>query len=223
MLEKLTKDLKKVPAPDRGEMMSLLVESEKAVELDANTAFKSVWVTNCLDGSEDYLVNGKIFAFVGDSMRQFRNKMTAKPPPKTIKEVIGSLIPPKGIKRRKNTEGSELLDGDKIAEEEEEKVEEEEVIDAKQLLQALTGDISIEVVIEKETQECNAVTGNSVSLVGISESDQINKDGKFLDAIKKVFDEHETPVQFTASRNQLENAYKSARTSLKKRIRNEKN
>ena len=39
MLEKLTKDPKKVPVPDRGEMMSLLVKSEKAVELDANTAF----------------------------------------------------------------------------------------------------------------------------------------------------------------------------------------
>ena len=60
MLEKLIKDSKKVPAPDRGEMMSLLVKSEKAVELDANTAFKSVWVTNCLDGSEDYLVNNKV-------------------------------------------------------------------------------------------------------------------------------------------------------------------
>ena len=142
MLEKLTKDPKKVPAPDRGEMMSLLVESEKTVQLDANTAFKSVWVTN--------LVNNKIFALLGDSMRQFRNEMTAKPPPKTIKEVIRSLIPPKGIKRGENTEGSELLDGDEIAEEEEE-VEEEEEIDGKQLLQALTGDISIEVVTEKET------------------------------------------------------------------------
>ena len=98
MLEKLTKDPKKVPVPDRGEMMSLLVKSEKAVELDANTTFKSVWVTNCLDGSEDYIVNDKIFALVGDSMRQFRNEMTANTPPKTIKEVIRSLIPPKGIK-----------------------------------------------------------------------------------------------------------------------------
>ena len=111
-LEKLTKDPKKVPATDRGEMMSLLVESEKAVELDANTALKSVWVSNCLDRSEDHLVNDKIFALVGDGMRQFRNEMTAKPPPKIIKEVIRSLIPPKGIKRGKNTEGSELLDVD---------------------------------------------------------------------------------------------------------------
>ena len=62
------------------------------------------------------------------------------------------------------------------------------------------------MVTEKQTQECNAVTGNSISLVGISESDQIKKDGKFLDAIKKVFDEHETSFQFTAARSQLENA-----------------
>ena len=104
MLEKLTKDPKKVPAPDRGEMMSLLAESEKAVKLDANTTLKSVWVTNCLGGSEDYLVNDKIFALVGDNMIQFINEMRAKPPPKNIKEVIRSIIPPKVIKRGKNTE-----------------------------------------------------------------------------------------------------------------------
>ena len=59
------------------------------------------------------------------------------------------------------------------------------------------------------------MTGKSVSLVGITESNQINKDAKFLDEIKKVFDEHETSAQFTTVRNQLENAYRSARNSLK--------
>ena len=57
-----------------------------------------------------------------------------------------------------------------------------------------------------------------VSLVGITQSDQINKDAKFLDEIKNVFDEYETSAQFT-----IENTYRSARNSLKKRIRNEKN
>ena len=42
MLEKLTKDLQKVPSPDRSEVMSFLVESEKAIALDTNAAFKSV-------------------------------------------------------------------------------------------------------------------------------------------------------------------------------------
>ena len=98
MLEKLTKDPQKFPSPDRNEMMSLLVECEKAIALDTNEAFKSVWVTNFLDGSEDYLISDKIFSLVGDSMRQFRKEMKAKPPPKTVKEIIRSLIPPKGIK-----------------------------------------------------------------------------------------------------------------------------
>ena len=125
MLEKLTQDPQKVPSPDKSEMISLLVEYEKAITLDTNAAFKSFWVTNSLDGSEDYLVSNKIFGFVGDSMRQFRNEMTAKPPPKTVKEVIRSLIPPKGNKQSKNVEGSELYDGEEIEEEEEEEEDED--------------------------------------------------------------------------------------------------
>ena len=81
MLEKLSKDPNKAPSPNRSEMMSLLVDSENSITIDANTAFKSNWVTNSLDGTEDFFVSGKIFGLVGDSMREFRNKMTAKPPP----------------------------------------------------------------------------------------------------------------------------------------------
>ena len=69
-------------------MMSLLVTSEKAITLDTNASIKSVWFSNSLDGSEDYLVSNKLFGLVGDSMKQFRNEMMAKPPPKTVKEVI---------------------------------------------------------------------------------------------------------------------------------------
>jgi len=223
MLEKLSKDPNKVPSTNRSEMMSLLVDSEKAITIDANAAFKSNWVTNSLDGTEDFFVSDKIFGLVGDSMRnKIRNKMTAKPPPKTLKEVIGALIPPKGIKRGKNTEGAQLFDGEEIAEEEEEEAEEEEEIAADQLFEALTGEISIELVTEKDTQECNAVIGNSVSLVGIAKSENINKDAEFLDEIKKVLDKYKTSEQFITARNQIENTYKAARASLKKRIRDEK-
>ena len=127
----------------------------------------------------------------------------SKPPPKSVKEVIRSLVPSKGIKRGKNIEGSELFDGEEIEEEEEDGDEDEEEIDASQLLQALTGDIPVELATERETQECNEVTGNSVSLIGITESNQINKDAKFLDKIKFFFDEYETSAQFTTARNQL--------------------
>ena len=87
MFGKLTKDPQKVPSPNRNEMMSLLVESEKAIALETSATFKSVCVTNSLDGSEDYLVSNKLLGLVGDSMRQFRKEMTAKSPPKTVIEV----------------------------------------------------------------------------------------------------------------------------------------
>ena len=50
---------------------------------------------------------------------------------------------------------------------------------SEKLEECLTEDIPVELATEKETQECNAVTV-MVSLVGITESDQINKDAKFL-------------------------------------------
>ena len=133
-------------------------------------------------------------------MRQFKNEMTENSLPKTVKEVIHSLISPKGIKRGKNIEGSELFDGEEIEKEKaEHEDKDEEEIDVDQLLQTLTGDIPVELVREKRTQECNAVTGNSVSLVSITESDQINKDGKFLDDIENVFDKYETSSQFNTA------------------------
>ena len=52
MLEKLSKDPNKVPSPNRSEMMSLLVDSEKAITIDVNAAFKLNWVTNSLDGTK---------------------------------------------------------------------------------------------------------------------------------------------------------------------------
>ena len=98
------------------------------------------------------------------------------------------------------------------------------ILETDEKLKSILGtDIPVELAAEKETEVCNMVTGNSVSLVDITESDQINKDAKFLDEIKKVFDGHEISAQFTIARNQLENAYRSARNSLKKRIRNTKN
>ena len=98
------------------------------------------------------------------------------------------------------------------------------ILETDEKLKSILGtDIPVELAAEKETEVCNMVTGNSVSLVDITESDQINKDAKFLDEIKKVFDGHEISAQFTTARNQLENAYRSARNSLKKRIRNTKN
>ena len=88
-------------APDRIEIMTLLKDAMQDLRINESSAFKSVWVTNALDGLEDYLVSDKIFSLVGESMRAFRAEMLKKSPPRTTKEVIHSIIPPKGIRRGK--------------------------------------------------------------------------------------------------------------------------
>ena len=98
------------------------------------------------------------------------------------------------------------------------------ILETDEKLKSVLGtDIPVALATEKETEVCNVVIGNSVSLVDITESDQINKDAKFLDEVKIFFDGHEISAQSTTARNQLENACRSARNSLKKRRRNTKN
>ena len=72
--------------------------------------FKSLFVTNALDGSEGHLVSDKLYALVGNEMVKFRTELMTSRPAKTLKEVIRKLIPPKGVKRKENDEGIELFD-----------------------------------------------------------------------------------------------------------------
>ena len=43
-------------------------------------------------------------------MVDFRKELMSQNSVKTLKEVVRNLIPPKGVKRKANVEGSELLD-----------------------------------------------------------------------------------------------------------------
>ena len=101
--------------------------------MDDNSSFKPVRVTNALDGSKDYLVSDKIFNIFVETMRNFSSDMTQKSPPNTIKQVIISIIPPKAIKREKNTKDSELFDGVEM----EAEVEGDEEIDVNELSEEL--------------------------------------------------------------------------------------
>ena len=105
MMEKLQADKKKVPSPTRKEMINMAVKASRKVDV----SFTELFVTNKLDGSEDYLVSDKLFALKVNEMKEFRKKLMESPPPDKIQKVIKSIIPPKGI-RRKNVEGTELLD-----------------------------------------------------------------------------------------------------------------
>ena len=109
MLEQLEKDPIKVPSPSQNQMMSMLLQAWETLETDTKREFKSLFVTNALDGSEGYLASDKLFAVIGDEMVDFRKELMSQNSVNTLKEVICNLIPPKGVKRKANTEGSELL------------------------------------------------------------------------------------------------------------------
>ncbi|CAI9715131.1 Hypothetical predicted protein [Octopus vulgaris] len=114
MLEKLVQTPNKIPTPNQSEMMQMLHQAHADCMSDVEAAFKSTWVTDASDGSEDYKVSDRIMYLVGPSMREFRLEMMSKPCPNTIQRVIKNLIPSKGVKRANDIEGSELFDGDGI-------------------------------------------------------------------------------------------------------------
>ncbi|CAI9726013.1 Hypothetical predicted protein [Octopus vulgaris] len=116
MLEKLVQAPKKIPTPNRSEMMQILHQVHADCKIDVEAAFKSTWATNAFDGSEDYKVSDRITHLVSPLMREFRPEMMPIPCSDTIQRVIKNLIPLKEVKRANNIEGSELFDGDGIEE-----------------------------------------------------------------------------------------------------------
>uniref|UniRef100_A0A0L8GRU9 Histone-lysine N-methyltransferase SETMAR n=1 Tax=Octopus bimaculoides TaxID=37653 RepID=A0A0L8GRU9_OCTBM len=194
MLEKL------VQTPNH--MLRMLHQAHADCKIGVEAAFKSMWATNVFDVSEDY-VSDRIMHLVGLSVREFRLEMMSKPCPNTIQRVIKHLIPPKGVKRANNIEGSELFDGDSIEEKatgsETEDESESEVIDTSE-------EILMEVSQEPKLGRLNMMTGSSISFVGISSDDQVNKSASFLEKIENVLDENETstiPCHIEANSFQL--------------------
>ena len=56
----------------------------ETVNIESIRAFKTLWVPNALNGSEDFLVSDKIRNNPGKSMGDFKNKLMNEPLPKTV-------------------------------------------------------------------------------------------------------------------------------------------
>ena len=78
MIEPLRPNLRKIPQPTRDDMMRMLIESFKSLESDFVNRFKTLWVTNVSEGSEDYLVSEKLMLLVGEKMKSFRDQFKKK-------------------------------------------------------------------------------------------------------------------------------------------------
>ena len=115
MLQQLKDNPNKVPSPSSNEMMRMLNSTWNKLNINNVQAFKNLFVTNSPDGSQDYLVSDKLFSLIGESMRRLRKELVKTKAPETLKLVVRSLIPPKGI-HRKNIEGMELFDNEGLLE-----------------------------------------------------------------------------------------------------------
>ena len=226
MMEKLQADKKKASSPTRKEMINMAVKASRKVDVSFTEVSKELFVTNKLDGSEDYLVSDKLFALIGNEMKEFRKKLMDSPPPDKIQKVIKSIIPPKGI-RRKNVEGTELLDFSiedattSIEQDEPELSEAEEESDVDDNQREETSTQEEKAASEVQAAETSMAVNRSqiTSLVGISKDDNINKDAQFLDAIKKAFDKYETSTVFKPHTTKMKLTFVEARRNLKRRIK----
>ena len=117
-IDQLKADPKRIPQPFQDDMVQMLKKSFDSLEIDVASRFKALWVTNVLDGSEDYLLSERIIALVGNKMKTFCRVLMKKKSPKSFKNLMKPVTPPKGI-RRKNLnndmmvppdEGDELFD-----------------------------------------------------------------------------------------------------------------
>ena len=163
--------------------------------------FKKLFVTNKLDGSEDYLVSDKLFSLIGNEMKDFRDSLLKSDVPNNLKTIVKQLIPPKGIKR--NFEGFELLKYmDSLGDDNDENKSDEEIY--------LSGnddddenegndDKSESAVNDEEIAQSLKNTSRSAkikSLVNISSDPIINKDARFLEQIQALLLENDTSDVF---------------------------
>ena len=151
------------------------------------------------------------------SMRKLREELIKSPCTNTIKNLSKGLVPPKGVKRLNNIEGSELFDG----EESENEAGTSDYVDQNEnALFNIHSDEEIAIEIKEEVQmgEANRLAGSTIALAGIQ---KINKDALFLHKRQDVFDNFETTTKFLPIRNQHFTTYKNARRSVKRRMERE--
>ena len=72
-------------------MITITVKAVKKIDTNFAELFKQFFVTNKLDGSEDYLVRDKLFDLIESDMVKFRKKLMESRSPDTIHAAIKLL------------------------------------------------------------------------------------------------------------------------------------
>ena len=193
MLKILEADKSKIPSPSRDNLIKMLMSSVSQV-------FKKLFVTNKLDGSEDYLVSDKLFSLIGNEMKDFRDSLLKSDVPNNLKTIVKQLILPKGIK--KYFQGSELLEFmDSLGGDNDENKSDEEIYQSgdDDDENESNDDESESTVNDEEITQSSKNTSRSAKiklLVNMSSDPIINKDARFLEQIQALLLENDTSDVF---------------------------
>ena len=216
MLQQLENNSTKVPSPSRDKMMPMMVTAISKVTVNTENAFKSLFLTNFLDGSKDFKVLDKLYKLVGSSMVEFRAKLMETRSPKTLQEQVRSIIPPKGVKRRPTIEGGELFDCENNEIEDEEHVEDNN---------ATTDGENETPAVSATNVDAPCVSRITASLSTTSKDPDINADinadAAFLDELEELLMRHQTSKLLTPFVSQLKVKRQKVRRSVRKRIQHE--
>ena len=214
ILEQLEKDPIKIPSPLRNEMMSMFLQAWETLECDTKREFKSLFVTNTLDWSEDYLVPDKLFALIGDEIIELMSQNSVK----TLVEVIRNLLPPKGIRRKVNVEGSKFLDfeGEDIyLDEFQQECDEDEVTENDLAAVEDNSDVVDATIVQSNS---TSIPKHHVSFPNLTNDPDIKRDSEFLDKMQQIMTNGNTLTLFIPYLSQFRATYQKARRSVKKRI-----
>ena len=152
-------------------------------------------------------------------MVKSRTELMTSRPAKTLKEVTQKLIPPKGVKRKGNDEGIELLD----CEEEEIPLEELEQECDDELCD--DDEVQNDNVVPEENHDqigLNTISSASkkeASLLSFTSDPEIKKDAEFLDKFQQIMEDSGTSKLFIWYMSQFRAIFLKARRSIKKRIK----
>ena len=130
----------------------------------------------------------------------FRENLFLQEVPKDLKGLLKSITPPKGIKRGKNIEGSELLDGEEM----EFKEGEQEDLDTE-----------TEVGVDSKP---TVSQDTAVLLSNLCDDPEVNKDAKFVDDLHAFLKSHCISKIFIPYMSQLKKIQQNAGKSVMRRI-----
>ena len=190
--------------------------------------FKVLWVTNNLDGSEDFLVSQKLMNLVGPEMIKYRNELMAKEAPLNLNQLMKEITPPKGVRRKSDTniprdEGVELFDceGDCMEgnEEGDDGVEDEDGEERENSHVADT-QITVQEEVPLPNNELSDNNGTNVDKLSVR-FPYLRNDLVFLNELRNLLEVNgpSTSRLFTSYIVQLKTICQKARLSLKKRMR----